>query len=59
MVYKCKFINCYEMKDSLDFTPHKHFLDVDSMTFPVLTLDYEYEDYVKLGRAEKIQLLDE
>lgn len=46
-------------EDPLDFTPHKHFLHVDSMTLPVLTLDYEYENYVKLGRAEKVQLLGE
>jgi hypothetical protein len=41
----------------LDFTPHKHYLDIEGMTLPVLTLEYEYESYVRLGRAAKIKLL--
>ena len=40
-----------------DFTPHKHFVRVGGMSLPVLTLDYEYERSMKLGRAEKAKLL--
>jgi hypothetical protein len=43
----------------LDFTPHKHFVRVDGMSLPVLTLEYEYEGYVRLGRVEKVKLLAE
>ncbi|MCC6455102.1 MAG: hypothetical protein IT328_09185 [Caldilineaceae bacterium] len=43
----------------LDFTPHKHFVRVDEMSLPVLTLEFEYENYVRLGRAEKVKLLAE
>jgi hypothetical protein len=43
----------------VDFTPHKHFVQVKGMTLPVLTLEYEYESYSKLGRVEKVKLLEE
>ena len=43
----------------IDFTPYKHFLTVDGMTLPVLTLEFEYEGYVRLQRAAKIKLLGE
>jgi hypothetical protein len=43
----------------VDFTPHKHYLRVEGMVLPVLTLEYEYEGYVRLGRAAKVQLLGE
>jgi hypothetical protein len=43
----------------MDFTPHKHFLQVDGITLPVLTLEFEYESYVRLGRTAKIKVLAE
>jgi hypothetical protein len=43
--------------DPLDFTPHKHYLQIEEMKLPVLTLEYEYESYVRLGREAKIKLL--
>jgi hypothetical protein len=43
----------------IDFTPHKHFLQVDGLTLPVLTLEYEVESYVRLGRSAKVKLLEE
>lgn len=43
----------------IDFTPHKHFMQVDGMTVPVLMLEYEYENYVRLGRVAKVTLLGE
>jgi hypothetical protein len=43
----------------LDFTPHKHFVRVDGMSLPVLTLEFEVESYARLGRSEKVKLLAE
>jgi hypothetical protein len=43
----------------IDFAPYKHFLQVDGMALPVLTLEYEYESYNRLGRMEKVKLLKE
>jgi hypothetical protein len=42
-----------------EFTPHKHFIQIDDITLPVLTLEYEYEGYALLGRTAKIRLLGE
>jgi hypothetical protein len=41
----------------LNFTPYKHFVQVDDLVLPVLTLAYEVESYVRLGRVEKVRLL--
>ena len=40
-----------------DFAPHKHFLQVQEFILPVLTLEYEYSQYVRLGREAKVKLL--
>ena len=32
-------------------------LPVDGMSVPVITLEYEYEAYLRLGRSERAQLL--
>lgn len=41
------------------FTPYKHFLYINGLTLPVLTLEFEYESYRRLGRVAKIRLLGE
>jgi hypothetical protein len=42
-----------------DFTPHKHYVQVEELTLPVLTLEYEYTAYLRLGRVAKVKLLGE
>lgn len=42
-----------------EFTPHKHYIRVGGLALPVLTLEYEYESYVRLGREAKVKLLEE
>ncbi|NQT85087.1 hypothetical protein HQ563_18880 [bacterium] len=41
----------------LDLNRHKRFVEAGGMRIPVLSLEYEYEAYLKLGRTEKAQLL--
>jgi len=38
---------------------HKHFVDVAEMQIPVLSLEYEYQAYLKLGRIEKAAKIKE
>ena len=40
-----------------DLNRHKLFVEAGGMRIPVLSLEYEYEAYLKLGRTEKSQLL--
>jgi hypothetical protein len=40
-----------------DLNRHKRFVETGGMRIPVLSLEYEYEAYLKLGRTEKAQLL--
>jgi hypothetical protein len=36
---------------------YKQWLDIDGMHVPVLSLDYEYLAYLRLGRTEKAEML--
>jgi len=36
---------------------HKHWVEIDSMRIPVLSLEYEYQAYLKLGRTKKAEML--
>jgi hypothetical protein len=36
---------------------HKHWVRIDGMQIPVLSLAYEYQAYLKLGRNEKAEML--
>ncbi|HHV61199.1 MAG TPA: hypothetical protein GXX51_00935 [Firmicutes bacterium] len=36
---------------------HRSIIEIDGMQIPVLSLDYEYHAYLKLGRPEKAQIL--
>jgi len=40
-----------------DLERYKRFVEVEGMQLPVLSLDYEYEGYLKLGRTEKSELI--
>ena len=43
--------------ESPDLAAHTERLLVEGMSVPVLTLEYEYEAYLQLGRSERAQLL--
>jgi hypothetical protein len=36
---------------------YKRFVEIEKMKIPVLSLEYEYQAYLKLGRVEKAKLL--
>lgn len=36
---------------------YRHWVEVDGMLIPVLSLEYEYQAYLKLGRIEKAEML--
>lgn len=46
-------------KRPLHLNRHKRSVEAGGMRIPVLSLEYEYEAYLKLGRTEKAQLLKE
>ncbi len=41
----------------VDLERYKQFVKVEDMRVPVLSLEYEYQAYVKLGRIKKAQML--
>lgn len=43
----------------VDLHKYKHFVEIDGMTIPVLSLEYEHQAYMKLGRVEKAKMLKE
>jgi len=44
-------------EDSLELDMYRHFIEFEGMHIPVLTLEYEYQAYMKLGRFERAQIL--
>jgi len=46
-----------EWEQPVDLQKHKQFVDIEGMHIPVLSLEYEYQAYVKLGRKEKAEML--
>ncbi|SFJ95488.1 nucleotidyltransferase domain-containing protein [Thermoflavimicrobium dichotomicum] len=44
-------------EEPVDLRTVRHFIEVEGRRIPVLSLDYEYEAYLKLGRAEKADLI--
>jgi len=41
----------------VDISKYKRFVEIDGMEIPVLSLEYEYQAYLKLGRMEKAEIL--
>ena len=41
----------------VDLKQHKHIVEIEGMQVPVLSLAYEYQAYMKLGRIEKAKML--
>jgi hypothetical protein len=36
---------------------HRRWVNIDGMQVPVLSLEYEYQAYLKLGRVERVEIL--
>jgi len=44
-------------EEPLDLMQHRQFIAFEHMSIPVLSLEYEYQAYMKLGRIEKARML--
>jgi len=44
-------------ENPVDLEHHKRVVEVEEMQVPVLSLEYEYQAYLKLGRIEKAEML--
>jgi hypothetical protein len=44
-------------ENPVDLEYHKRVVEVEGMKVPVLSLEYEYQAYMKLGRTEKAEML--
>ena len=44
-------------ENPVDLEHHKRVVEVEGMQVPVLSLEYEYQAYMKLGRIEKAEML--
>jgi hypothetical protein len=40
-----------------DLEKYRRFVNIDEMNIPILSLDYEYQAYLKLGRVDKANML--
>ncbi len=44
-------------EEPVDVTKYRRIVEVEGMKIPVLSLEYEYQAYLKLGRVERAELL--
>lgn len=44
-------------EEPVDLNRYKRFVEIQGMKIPVLSLEYEYQAYLKLGRTEKAEIL--
>jgi len=44
-------------EEPVDLNRYKRFVEIRGMKIPVLSLEYEYQAYLKLGRTEKAEIL--
>ena len=44
-------------ENPVDLEQHKRVVEVEGMQVPVLSLEYEYQAYLKLGRMDKAEML--
>ncbi len=44
-------------EDPVKVERYRHWVEIDGMRVPVLSLEYEYRAYLKLGRKEKAEML--
>lgn len=46
-------------EEPIEIEQHRRFVQVEDMLIPVLSLEYEYQAYLMMGRVEKAQLIQE
>jgi len=44
-------------ENPIDLEHHKRVVEIEGMQVPVLSLEYEYQAYLKLGRVDKAEML--
>lgn len=44
-------------QEPTDLNRHKRIVEIEGMGIPVLSLEYEYQAYLKLGRTERAEML--
>lgn len=52
-----KRLNDLDWEEPVRVEDHRHWITVDRMRVPVLSLEYEYQAYLKLGRVERAEML--
>jgi len=52
-----KLIENQTWEEPINLENHRRFLIIDKMHIPVLSIEYEYQAYLKLGRIEKAEKL--
>ena len=52
-----KHLDNQTWEDPVKVERYRHWVEVTGMRIPVLSLDYEYRAYLKLGRVEKAEML--
>ncbi len=52
-----KLIENQTWEEPINLENHRRFLTIENMHIPVLSLEYEYQAYLKLGRIEKAEKL--
>jgi len=45
------------LENPVDLKHHKKVVEIERMQIPVLSLEYEYQAYMNLGRTEKVEML--
>ena len=48
-----------DWEEPVDLTRHKRLLYIEEISIPVLSLEYEYQAYLTMGRLEKAQLIQQ
>jgi len=52
-----KLIDERSWEEPVKVEQYRHWIEFESMQIPVLSLEYEYQAYLKLGRVEKAEIL--
>lgn len=52
-----KLLENQTWEDPIDVVKHRHWLNFDDLRVPVLSLEYEVDAYLKMGRIEKAHML--
>ena len=52
-----KRLEDHAWEEPVKLEDHKRWVEIDNMRIPVLSLEYEYQAYLKLGRTKKAEML--